>query len=251
MTPPLDIDRLVDEQKIDRFNVMVVGLCFLAMLGDGYDVSAMAFAAPELVRVWGIEASSLGMVLTASLFGILIGAPLLGYIGDSQGRRRAILIASLICGFSTLTMAITCNLQQMFVLRLIAGIGIGGLMPNTIALTSELSPRRYRAMMVVLMFVGITIGAALPSLIATELMPDFGWQVLFIVGGAFPLLVTVLLALYLPESAKFLNRQSDRREEALNIMDDVVRAYESTALANLSSAHQAQALHAAILAAPR
>jgi len=218
MNMPLDVDRLVDEQKIDRFNVLVVGLCFLAMLADGYELMALAFAAPELMRAWDIEASALGIVHTASLLGILIGAPLLGHVGDSYGRRTAILTASVICGLSTLSMALAANLEQMFVLRLIAGVGIGGLMPNTIALTSELSPRRYRAMMVVLMFVGITLGGGLPSLIAAGLVPRFGWEVLFVIGGIFPLAVAGLLAVRLPESVKFLAARPDRHGELLNVL---------------------------------
>lgn len=218
MSTPLDIDRLVDEQKVDRFNVLVVGLGFLAMLADGYEISALSFAGPELLRLWGIEASDLSMVLTASLFGIFMGAPILGYVGDTWGRRRAILISSVICGVSTLAMAAAGNLEQMFVFRVMAGIGMGGLMPNTIALTSELSPRRYRAMMVVLMFVGITIGAAIPSLIAANLISQYGWQILFIIGGVFPLGVTVLLAMYLPESVKFLLERPERHAELLAVV---------------------------------
>jgi AAHS family 4-hydroxybenzoate transporter-like MFS transporter len=212
-----DVDRLVDDQKIDRFNLQVVGLSFLAMLADGYEITAMAFAAPELVRLWDIDASALGVVFSASLFGILFGAPLLGFVGDRYGRRVAIITGCIVCGVSTLSMVFAANLEQMFVMRFFAGIGIGGLMPNTISLTSELSPRRHRAMMIVLMFVGITIGSGSPSVIAAQFVPVHGWQVLFLIGGVTPLVVAVILAVLLPESIKFLVARGKRDAALLRV----------------------------------
>lgn len=217
MAQEFDVDRLVDEQKIDGFNVLVVASSFLAMLADGYEISAMAFAGPELMREWGVDATALGVVLSASLFGILFGAPALGWVGDRFGRRVAILLGLIICGVSTLAMAIASDLNQMFVMRFVAGIGIGGLMPNTISLTSELSPKRNRAMMIVLMFVGITVGSSSPSLISATLVPDHGWQVLFVVGGVFPLIVAALLAFILPESIKYLATLKGARERMLSV----------------------------------
>ncbi|MDH4108994.1 MAG: MFS transporter [Gammaproteobacteria bacterium] len=215
MSATIDVDRLIDEQKIGRFNVMIVAWSFLAMLADGYEITAMAFAAPELVRVWGVETSSLGPVFSASLFGVLFGAPLLGWVGDRYGRRVAIILACVICGVATLSMVATTNLQQMFALRFIAGIGIGGLMPNTISLTSELSPKKFRAMLIVLMFTGITLGSGSPSVIAATLVPQYGWQVLFLIGGVFPLAVAACLVFYLPESIKFLAVRKLRPEKLL------------------------------------
>jgi AAHS family 4-hydroxybenzoate transporter-like MFS transporter len=177
----------------------------------------MAFAAPELVRVWGVEASSLGPVFSASLFGIFFGAPLLGYIGDRWGRKTAIVLGCVICGSSTLAMMFAGNLDQLFALRVITGIGIGGLMPNTVSLTSELSPKRFRAMLIVLMFTGITLGGGTPSVIAAWLVPLFGWQVLFLIGGVVPLIIAVCIALFLPESVKFLALSDDRRTQLIRV----------------------------------
>lgn len=212
-----DVDRLVDEQEIDRFNVLIVAWSFLAMLADGYEITAMAFAAPELVREWGIESTALGMVFSASLFGILFGAPALGFVGDRYGRRVAILAGLCICGLSTLAMVFAQSVDHLFVLRFLAGVGIGGLMPNTIALTSESSPRRYRAMMIVLMFVGITVGSGSPSIIAATLVPAYGWQVLFLIGGVVPLAIAICIAVVLPESIKFLAARGDRDEQVLRV----------------------------------
>ncbi len=213
----IEIERLIDEQRLGRFNVNLFVWSFLAMFADGYEITAMAFAAPELIRIWGVEPSSLGPVFSASLFGIFFGAPLLGYVGDRYGRKIAIVLACLVCGSATLAMMLATNMQQLFILRLLTGIGIGGLMPNTVSLTSELSPKRFRAMLIVLMFTGITLGGGTPSVIAAWLVPQFGWQVLFLIGGIVPLVIAVGLMFFLPESIKFLALRQDKREELIRV----------------------------------
>ncbi len=208
-------DRLVDDQKIGSFNIRLLVFCWLAMFADGYDISAMPFAAIDLARDWGVPRSEFGVVFSASLFGVLFGAPLLGYIGDRFGRRVAIVLGSVIFGTFTLAMMWATNLEQMTALRFLAGIGIGGLMPNTIALTSELSPKRWRAMLVVLMFTGITLGSATPGPVANLLVPGYGWKVIFLIGGVGPLAVAAFLLFVLPESVKFLSSRPQRRAELL------------------------------------
>lgn len=205
-----DIERLIDEQKLGRFNLNLLIWSFLAMFADGYEITAVAFAAPELVRDWNLDTASMGPVFSASLFGILFGAPALGYVGDRYGRKSAIIAACAICGGATLAMAFARNMDQMLFLRFVTGIGIGGLMPNTVSLTSELSPKRFRAMLIVLMFTGITLGGGAPSVIAAWLVPQFGWPVLFLIGGVFPLLIAFCLYFALPESVKYLALKPER-----------------------------------------
>ena len=218
MSDVIHIERLVDEQKFGWFNINLLVWSFLAMLCDGYDISALAFAAPELVRSWGIDRTSLGPAFSASLFGILFGAPLLGYVGDRYGRKTAIIIGCVIYGFCTLAIVWTSNLQQLMVLRFLTGIGIGGLMPNTIALNSELSPKRLRATLVVLMFTGITMGSGSPGLITKYLAPEYGWQVFFYVGGIVPLVVAACLNFTLPESVKYLVQHPGKYKKLLSIV---------------------------------
>jgi AAHS family 4-hydroxybenzoate transporter-like MFS transporter len=211
----IQIDRLVDDQKIGWFNIKLLLWSWLAMFADGFDISALAFASTEIVREWGVERSAFGPAFAASNVGVLIGAPLLGYIGDKYGRRLAIVMGSVIFGVFTLAMTQATTLNQMEVLRLLTGIGIGGLMPNTIALSAELAPRRWRATMVVLMFTGITLGSGSPSLISGWLVPVFGWEIVFVIGGVFPLVVAACLWFVLPESVKYLTTLHKHREELL------------------------------------
>jgi AAHS family 4-hydroxybenzoate transporter-like MFS transporter len=209
------IEKLVDDQKLGAFNFKLLVLSFLAMFGDGFDISALASAAPELRRAWGVAPQDFSIALSASQFGVLFGAPLLGYFGDRFGRRIAIITGCLIFGFGTLATVWATNLDQMTVLRFITGIGIGGLMPNTIALNSELSPRRWRATLVVLMFTGITAGSGLPGNIQAWLIPEHGWPIMFWIGGVVPIVTAVLLYLTLPESVKYLALRPERRSDLL------------------------------------
>jgi AAHS family 4-hydroxybenzoate transporter-like MFS transporter len=211
----VQIEQLVDDQKIRWFNIKLLLWSWLAMFADGFDISALSFASTELVREWGVARSDFGWAFSASNVGVLIGAPLLGYIGDKYGRRLAIVLGSVIFGVFTLAMTQATNLEQMEVLRVLTGIGIGGLMPNTIALNAELAPRRWRALMVVLMFTGITLGSGSPGFISGWLIPVFGWEIVFVIGGVFPLIVAACLWFVLPESVKYLTTHHKHRDQLL------------------------------------
>ena len=215
MGQSISIDELVDGQRFRGFNFNLLFWSFLAMFADGYDISVMPFAMPTLSKLWHVDAGLQGWVLTASLFGVLAGSPLLGYVGDQFGRRTAILIGSVIYGVTTLAVIWEHGFWVTIALRFCTGIGLGGLMPNTISLNSELSPKRLRATLVVLMFTGITLGSSAPGFISAWMVPTFGWSVLFLVGGAVPLAVAGCLYFTLPESVKFLAGRPERRGELL------------------------------------
>jgi AAHS family 4-hydroxybenzoate transporter-like MFS transporter len=199
-----DVAQLIDDRGISKFNIQLVLFTFLVVLFDGYDIAAMAFAAPSLIRAWGVGQADLAPVFGASLIGMLFGAPLLGYVGDRFGRKRAIILSCLIFGVFTWLSVLATGLHQLFWLRLLAGIGIGGLLPNAISLTAEFAPRRYRATLIILMFSGVSFGGVLPGAVAALLVPAHGWQILFTVGGVIPIVVAIICAVALPESIKYL-----------------------------------------------
>lgn len=215
MTQTIAIDRLVDEQRIRWFNVSLLFWSFLAMFADGYDIGALSQAQPALETLWHVPKIAFGPASSASNVGVLLGAPLLGWIGDRYGRRAAIVAGSIVYGLSSLAVTGTHDLNQVIALRFLTGIGLGGVMPNTIALNSELAPKRLRATLITLMFVGITLGTSAPGLIAYEWLPHYGWRVLFWVGGLVPLAVSVGLLFALPESVKFLALRGGRPRELL------------------------------------
>jgi MFS transporter, AAHS family, 4-hydroxybenzoate transporter len=215
VNPLLQLDDLVDGQRFGRFNVNLLFWSFLAMTADGYDLAAVASAAPDLARTWHVVVKDFAPAFSASLFGILLGAPLLGYVGDRFGRKIAIIAGCAICSLGTLATVGAANLDQIVMLRAVTGIGLGGLMPNTIALNSELAPKRLRATLIVLMFTGISAGGAIPGMIQAWLIPHHGWRIMFWIGGLAPLAIAIGLLFALPESVKFLVLKPHRRAELL------------------------------------
>ena len=208
----IDIDAIVDGQKLGWLAWSVVLWSFLLMVLDGFDIQALSVSAPQVIRAWHVDPATIGPMLSASNFGVLFGAPLFGWIGDRYGRKPAILTAGTTFGVFTLATVLVGSVDQMALLRFFAGVGIAGVLGNTIALTAEMAPVRARATMVILMFCGNTLGGAVPGLIAPWSFAHYGWPALFVIGGALPLLLVALLAFVLPESIKFLGLDPARRE---------------------------------------
>jgi len=186
----MDVSRLIDERHINGFNIRLLVVSFLIILFDGYDITAVAFAGPFLVKEWGItNMAALGPVFSASLFGVLFGSPAFGYIGDRYGRKIAVIVSCLTFGGFTLACSSAGSVTELLYLRFLAGIGTGGLLPNIIALNAEFAPRRIRATMIIVLFTGITFGGALPGFISATLVPTYGWYVLFLLGGIAPIAI--------------------------------------------------------------
>ena len=218
MAAPVDIARIIDEQKVGSFHVLVVGVSFLLMLADGYDNISIAYIAPLLLQEWGIDKSALGPLFSSGLLGGLFGPAIFGYLADRYGRKATLVFGAFFFGVFTLAQVWADSLGSMMALRFIAGIGIGGVLPITIALNTEFAPRRIRASMIMLSFVGVALGGAAGGLVAARFMGTYGWQVIFWTGGIAPMLVGILVLLFLPESIKFLSLRPARRAELLRVL---------------------------------
>jgi AAHS family 4-hydroxybenzoate transporter-like MFS transporter len=214
----INISRLVDEQQVGGLHVWLVVWSFLVLLSDGYDIGALAYAAPSLVKEWHIASpAAFGPVFSSLFIGMLVGAPLLGYLGDRFGRKKAIIAGALWYGICVLLQTQVTSLEGLFWLRMLSGLGIGGILPNVIALNAEFAPRSFRATMIIIMFTGITFGGGVPGPIAAWLVPHFGWQVLFLVGGLVPIVVGLCLIFVLPESLRFLALHGRDRAEIVRL----------------------------------
>jgi len=200
----IDIAQLIDDQPIRKFHIVLVALLFCLMLADGYDLQAIGFAAPGIVKSLGLERSALGPVFSASLVGMLFGAPFFGWVGDRFGRRPALFFGLALVGVVSLFTAEAQNLTQLLVLRFLIGIGLGGVPANSVALVAEYAPKRVRATMIVTAQTGLTIGSMLPAVASGFLEDAYGWRPIFLIGGIFPLVLGGLGILMLPESLKFM-----------------------------------------------
>ena len=186
------------------FQIKLLIWSFFVVLIDGYDIGAIAFAAPHLVKAWGIQPHALGPVFSSSLIGILFGSAMFGWIGDRYGRKAALIWSNLLFGVFTFGAAYATNLDQMFWLRLIAGIGIGGVIPNVVAINAESAPRKLRATLAIIAVGCVPIGGAIPGLISAIYVPTHGWPILFQVGGIVPIVIGLAGFFGLPESIKYM-----------------------------------------------
>ncbi len=199
-----DLAAIVDAQPVSGFQIRLLLACAGVLFMDGFDTQAIGYVAPELVRVWGVPRPALGPVLTAGLFGLMIGALLLGPLADRIGRKRIILLSTFTFGVLSLATMLATNINELTLLRFLTGLGLGGALPNAVAMSAEYCPHRSRATLVMTMFCGFSVGAAVGGLIASALIPAYGWSSVFLVGGLMPLAALPLLAIKLPESLRFL-----------------------------------------------
>jgi AAHS family 4-hydroxybenzoate transporter-like MFS transporter len=210
----LDVSELIEGQKRGRYQISIMALLGAIMFFDGYDMQVLGYAAPALLKAWHVPQAEFGLAFGAGMIGFMLGATMLGQLGDSLGRKRMIVGGALLFGACTAASGLVTTLHALFLLRFIAGIGMGGIVPSCIALSAEFAPANQRATKVSTMYVGYTLGSALSGFIAATYIPLFGWPVVFYIGGIAPLLLAPVLALALPESVRFLALQQ-RDPEAL------------------------------------
>lgn len=221
-----------------RVGLIVLVICWATVIADGYDVVVFGAVLPSLLQEpgWGLTPASAGLIGSTALVGMFVGSMVSGPLTDRFGRRRMLLIC--LVWFSTLTglCALAPTPEFFGVLRVLAGLGLGGVLPTAGALVAEYSSRRSRNFAYAIMFSGFPIGGIIASLTGLVLIPAFGWRAMFLVG-LFPLLVIVPFAIrYLPESVAFLiarGRRADAEKVAsrhkITLPEDLsTRADQST-----------------------
>jgi AAHS family 4-hydroxybenzoate transporter-like MFS transporter len=199
-----DLHALIDEAPIGRAQVLVLCICLLLNIVDGFDVLAMSFAAPVLAEDWSLSADRLGLVFSAGVLGMTLGAMFLAPWTDRLGRRTVIFWAVLVMGVSMLLTAYVVNMAQMICLRIVTGLTIGTMLASLTSVVSEFFPDRLRNIAVGIMLSGYPAGAVMGGFLAAWLLPTYGWPGVFIVGGVMTLALVPLIYWLLPESLHFL-----------------------------------------------
>ena len=202
----IDVHKLADEAKFNKFHGLVLFWCALIIIFDGYDLAVAGIALPSIMKDMKVEATKAGFMVSSALFGMMFGAIFLGTIADKIGRRKAIAICIGLFSVFTAIAGFTDNPVTFSITRFIAGLGIGGVMPNVVAQMTEYSPRKIRSTMVTLMFSGYSVGGVLAALLGKGLIETYGWQSVFIAAGA-PVVLIPFILKSMPESMPFLLKE--------------------------------------------
>ena len=201
--PRTYIDRAIDDAPLNRLQRRTILLCGIVIILDGFDTQCMGFLVPVIAENLNIPLPAFGPVLAAALFGLMIAAMASGPIADRYGRRWVIIVSVFVFAVFALLTARATTANELLLYRFLTGLGLGGAMPNAVALTSEYTPKRLQPVVVGAIFVGMPAGALIASQAASLLIPLWGWRSVFVLGGALPLAIAVALIGLLPESIEW------------------------------------------------
>lgn len=207
----MDIREAVRTQPMRASQILIVAICILITMIDGYEIIVMPFVIPTLAKAWSLSPVEVGYLLSASVLGMALGAILVSPLADRIGRRTQILVC---LGFITTGMLLSATsgtLVELIAYRTFAGLFIGGVIASINVLVSEFSSDKRRGVVMGLYGIGLPLGSALAGLIVTPLLASYGWRAPFIFGGLLTLLMLVLVFFTLPESVEYLIDKRPRR----------------------------------------
>lgn len=215
----IDVHPVIDNARFSRFHWMVMALCALLLIFDGYDPFIFGVVLPSIMQQWNLTPIEAGALGSYALFGMMFGALAFGTLADRIGRKRGIAICFVLFSSATILNGFAGSPTEFGIFRFLAGLGCGGLMPNAVALMNEYAPKRLRSTLVAVMFSGYSLGGMLAAGVGIYMLPRFGWESMFF-AAAVPLLLLPLILWKLPESVGFLVRQG-RHEQARAVLAKV------------------------------
>lgn len=202
----IDVHAVIDHARFSPFHWRVMGWCALLLVFDGYDLFIYGVVLPVLMKEWNLTPLEAGALGSYALFGMMFGALVFGSLADRIGRKKGIALCFVLFSGFTVLNGLADTPTEFGLCRFVAGLGIGGLMPNVVALMNEYAPKRLRSTLVAVMFSGYSLGGMLSAGVGIYMLPRFGWEAMFF-AALLPLLLLPLILWYLPESVGFLLRQ--------------------------------------------
>lgn len=232
-SPTLSLRQQIDDTAMSVQQYAVVALCFLLNIADGFDVLAMSYASPALRADWSVDASELGVIFSAALAGMTVGALLLSPLSDRFGRRKVILLSVATTGLAMLATVLAENIAQLVGIRFLTGLGIGGILASATSIASEYSSARFRSFAVIFVTSGYSLGAVIAGPIANFVIPNEGWQQLFFYGGIFTVILFFLNLFLLPESIDYVAAGKGSSEKRLTRINQLLSKINKRPLTSL------------------
>lgn len=198
------IDTILHESKLTGMQWVILSLCMLAFMIEGFDIVVIAYTSPAIISDWGISSQEMGVVLSAGILGMAVGAMLLSWLGDRYGRRIVTSATLLITGVATTGVIAAETTTQLVILRVIAGLALGVMVSTLPPLAGEYSPRRNRTLILSILLAGASLGAVAGGFIAAAVIQDYGWQSIFLYAGIITCVLGVLIYFVVPESLAFI-----------------------------------------------
>lgn len=212
----INTSEVIANSKFNRFHFSLLAWCFVIIMFDGYDLVVFGTVVAQLQQEWSINSAEAGVIASYGLFGMMFGAIILGILADRFGRKKVTAIAVILFSLFTFLCGTADNPTSFSVYRFLAGLGLGGIMPNVIALLTDYSPKKIRSMVVSIVLCGYSVGGMLAPILGIVMMPSFGWESIFYFAGL-PILLLPLMYKQLPESAVYLAKKG-RKEELFKIL---------------------------------
>ncbi len=209
------ISEIINQHPLSRFQARVIMLCGLVLVLDGFNTQSIGFLAPSMAESLHLSIHTFGPIFAASLIGLMLSSMIAGPVADRIGRKVPIVLATLTFAIFAIATARAATFGELLVFRFLAGLGLGGAIPNVVALTTEYAPKRLQQILVTTLFCGMPFGALVGGLVSSAMLPIWGWRSVFYAGGILPLVVALVLIKLLPESIRFLSA-SDRKQKIIN-----------------------------------
>ncbi len=225
------VARVIDDGSVSMQQLLVIGLCLIFNMIDGFDITAMAIVASSVASDLELTPERLGWIFSFALAGMMAGAMFLAPFSDLIGRRQVVILSLALVAVSILLTAYASSLTEFIVLRFISGMGAGAMLACQASLAAEYSPEKFRVFSVAAVTSGYPLGAMMTSVVAGYVMPDYGWRGMFLAGGVVTLLMVFVAWRFLPESLKYLLER--RPANALQRVNEILLKLKKQALLKL------------------